>query len=143
MRLVWVLAVLVLAGAPSAASAADPPDPGQTTSGTFTVGGDAYPYLLYTPSSYRPGRAVPLVVAVHGCQTTAEQHLKSTLYNRVAEREGFVVVYVDVDALGRAQPGPASNCWKFPYPPAYFRGNSDTAAIADMTRAIMVQRTID
>src|SRR3954451_11206659 len=131
MRGAWILAVVVLACTPGVAAAADPPDPGQTTSGTVTSGGSEYPYLLYTPSSYRPGHPKPLVVAVHGCQTTAEQHMKSTLYNRVAEREGFVVLYVDVDALGRAQPGPASNCWKFPYPPAYFRGNSDAAAIAD------------
>src|SRR5205085_7898752 len=115
----------VLRGAPGVAAAAPgPPDPGQATSGSISSGGGDYPYLLYTPSSYRPGRPVPLVVMLHGCQTTAEQHMKSTLYNRVAEREGFVVLYVDVDALGRAQPGPANNCWKFPDPRAYFRGNS-------------------
>jgi poly(hydroxyalkanoate) depolymerase family esterase len=144
MRSLPAVLLAVLALTPGVAAAApDPPDPGQTTSGTVTSNGDDYRYLLYTPTSYTPGRPVPLVVMVHGCQTTAEQHMKSTLYNRVAEREGFVVLYVDVDALGRAQPGPASNCWKFPYPPAYFRGNSDAAAIADMTRAIMAQRTID
>src|SRR3954447_14062647 len=143
-RVLPVLVVVLLVCLPGAADAApDPPDPGQTTAETVTSNGTEYRYLLYTPSSYRAGRAAPLVVMVHGCQTTAEQHMKSTLANRVAEREGFVVVYVDVDALGRAQPGPASNCWKFPYPPAYFRGNSDAAAIADMTRAIMAQRTID
>src|SRR3954465_7965978 len=144
MRSALAALVVVLALPPGVAAAApDPPDPGQTTTGTVTSNGDDYPYILYTPTSYTAGRPAPLVVMVHGCQTTAEQHMKSTLYNRVAEREGFVVLYVDVDALGRAQPGPASNCWKFPYPPVYFRGNSDTAAIADMTRAIMAQRTID
>ena len=55
MRLAWVLAAVLLACLPGVASAADPPDPGQTTSGSFSFDGDAYPYLLYTPSSYRPG----------------------------------------------------------------------------------------
>jgi poly(hydroxyalkanoate) depolymerase family esterase len=126
-----------------AAAASDPPDPGQTTAGTVTSNGADYDYLLYTPASYRPRRPAPLVVAVHGCQTTAEQHMRSTLFNQVAERRRFIVLYVDVDALGRTQPGPLNQCWKFPYPPAYFRGNSDTAAIADMTRAVMAERVVD
>ena len=138
------LVAAVLALTPGAAAAdADPPDPGRTTSETVTSNGTEYPYLLYTPASYRPGRPTPLVVAVHGCQTTAEQHMRSTLFNQVAERERFLVLYADVDMLGRTQPGPANQCWKFPYPPVYFRGNSDTAAIADMARAVMASRAID
>jgi poly(hydroxyalkanoate) depolymerase family esterase len=136
------LVAAVVALAPGAALAADPPDPGQTTSGTVTSNGTDYNYLLYTPTSYRPGRAAPLVVSVHGCQTTAEQHMKSTLWNQLAERKGFVVLYPDVDLRGRTQPGPLNQCWNFPYPPAYFRGNSDPAAIADMTRAVMATRSI-
>ena len=109
----------------------------------MTSNGTEYRYLLYTPASHRPGRRMPLVVAVHGCQTTAEQHMRSTLFNQVAERGRFAVLYADVDALGRTQPGPANQCWKFPYPPAYFRDQSDAAAIADMTRAVMADRAID
>src|SRR3954466_16203179 len=136
--------LVVLALTPGVAAASpDPPHRGPTTWGTVTSNGDDYRYLLYTPTSYTPGRPVPLVVMVHGCQTTAEQHMKSTLYNRVAEREGFVVLYADVDAVGGAQEGPTANCWKFEYPPAYFRGNSDAAAIVDMTRAVMAKRAID
>jgi poly(3-hydroxybutyrate) depolymerase len=66
-----------------------------------------------------------------------------TLFNRLAERDGFAVLYPDVDVLGRAEPGPTANCWQFAYPPAYFRGNSDTAAIATMTRAVMRRLAID
>ena len=103
---------------PSAAWAADPPDPGRTETGSYTSNGAEYPYLVYTPTSYvRP--PAPLLVMVHGCQTTAEQQMKANLYNPIAEREGFVVLYPDVDALGRAQPGPTNQCWKFPYPAAW------------------------
>jgi poly(hydroxyalkanoate) depolymerase family esterase len=143
-RAAWALVVALIACAPGAAAAAsEPQDPGQTTSGTVTSNGAEYRYLLYTPTSYAPGRAAPLLVMVHGCQTTAEQQMRANLYNPVAEREGFVVLYPDVDALGRAQPGPANQCWKFPYPPAWWRGHSDAAAIADMTRAAMAPRAID
>jgi poly(hydroxyalkanoate) depolymerase family esterase len=143
-RATWALVAALVACVPGVAAAApDPPDPGQTTSGTVTSNGTDYEYLLYTPTSYVPGRAAPLLVMVHGCQTTAEQEMKVTRYNPLAEREGFVVLYPDVDALGRAQPGPANQCWKFPYPPAWTRGNSDAAAIADMTRAVMAKLDID
>ncbi len=138
------IAVALIALLPGTATAApDPPDPGRTDAGTVSSHGTDYEYLLYTPASYRPARPAPLVVAIHGCQTTAEQHMRSTLFNQVAERRRFVVLYVDVDVLGRTQPGPANQCWKFPYPPAYFRGNSDAAAIADMTRVAMAERAID
>ena len=82
------------------------------------------------------------MVVVHGCQTTAEQELKVTRFNRLAERDGFIVLYADVDALGRALPGPLNQCWKFPYPPAYFRGSSDAGALADMTRKVMDELTV-
>jgi poly(hydroxyalkanoate) depolymerase family esterase len=135
------LVVAVLACLPSAAAAAS--DPGKTTPGTVTSNGTEFRYLLYTPKSYVPGRAAPLVVVVHGCQTTAEQELKVSLYNEVAERERFVVLYPDVDAIGRAQPGPANQCWKFPDPRSWKRDSGDSAAIADMTRAIMAKLSID
>ncbi|MDQ1446858.1 MAG: hypothetical protein QOI20_3322, partial [Acidimicrobiaceae bacterium] len=140
----WVaLVVALLALAPGVAAAADPPDPGQTTSGTVTSNGTDYAYMLYTPTSYRPGRAAPLLVMAHGCQTTAEQQMKANLYNPIAEREGFVVLYPDVDALGRTQPGPANQCWKFPDPESWSRDNSDAAGIADMTRAVIAKLAID
>ena len=143
-RAIGALVVALLACLPGVAAAApDPPDPGQTTSGTTVSNGTEYRYLLYTPASYKPGRAAPLLVMVHGCQTTAEQELKATRFNKLAEREGFVVLYPDVDELGRTQPGPANQCWKFPYPPAWTRDNSDAAAIADMTRGVMAKLTID
>jgi poly(hydroxyalkanoate) depolymerase family esterase len=138
------LAAVLLAVLPGVAQAApDPPDPGQTTAGTVVSNGSEYGYLRYTPTTYAAGHAAPLLVSVHGCQTTAEQHLKSTLWNRVAEREGFVVLYPDVDAVGEAAPGPVNQCWKFEYPPGYFRDNGDAAAIADMTRRVMRELTID
>jgi poly(hydroxyalkanoate) depolymerase family esterase len=136
--------IALLACLPGVAAAGpDPPDPGQTTSGTTVSNGTEYRYLLYTPASYVPGRAAPLLVMVHGCQTTAEQEMQVTQFNKVAEREGFVVLYPDVDALGRLQPGPANQCWKFPYPPAWTRDNSDAGAIADMTREVMAKLAID
>ena len=137
------LMIGLLACVPAVAAASDPPDPGTTTRGTVTSNGTVYPYILYTPTSYTPGTPAPLVVILHGCQTTADQQMRASLYNPVAEREGFVVLYVEADAVGRAQPGPAANCWKFADPQSYFRGSADAAGIADATRAVIAKRDID
>jgi len=133
----------LLALAPATAGAADPPDPGQTTAATIVSNGSEYEYLRYVPNSYSPERPAPLVVAAHGCQTTAEQMMGATALNKLAERKGFVVLYPDVDAVSRALPGPLNQCWKFFDPSAYFRGNSDPAAIAAMTQAVIGELNID
>ena len=33
----------------------------------------------------------------HGCQTTAEEQMQSTLFNKIAKKAGFVVLYPDID----------------------------------------------
>ncbi len=133
------LAVVALACLPGAASA----DPGRTTSGTVTSNGHEFEYILYTPTSYRPRRPAPLMVMVHGCGTTAEQQMRVSLYNRLAERKGFIVLYPDVDAIGRSLPGPLHQCWKFFDPLSYSRDSGDAAAIADMTRFAMDRRSVN
>ncbi len=139
-----LIAALLLSLVPYAAVAA-PSDlgKGKTTHGVTNFKGDRFPYLLYTPPSYRPARAAPLVVMVHGCQTTAVQEEQVTRFDRLADRAGFLVLYPEVDPIGKVSPGPLANCWKFLDPMVYFRGFGDTAAIAQMTREVMRKRHVD
>ena len=138
MRRACLTLLILLVGGTAPAVAAG----GETESGSVTFRGSEFPYLLHTPDARR-GRAMPLVVVVHGCQTTARQEMELTLFNELADREGFAVLYPEVDAIGRQQPGPIANCWRFFDPSAYFRGNGDPAAIAEMTRSVMARRAID
>jgi poly(hydroxyalkanoate) depolymerase family esterase len=144
-----IVIAFVLALMPCVARAATPtPTPTPTAHGTTTLGvtnfkGDRFPYRLYTPPSYRPGHAAPLVVVAHGCQTTAAQEEKLSLVDLEADREGFVVLYPEDDALSHSLPDPLKQCFKFFYPQTYFRGFADTAAIAQMTRTVMTLRDID
>lgn len=134
----------VLFGAtPAAAVTVDPPDPGATHTFTYDSGSSAYPYIVYIPTSYKATHPAPLVVMTHGCQTTAEQQMRANLYNQVAEREGIVMLYPDVNAMEAAQPGPTARCWQFPNPQSWHRDSGDPAAIAGMTRAVMARWPID
>ena len=135
IRTALLLAFIALGLVPGVAAAADPPDPGVTQTFEFDSGGVAFPYVVYTPTSYSRARPAPLLVMTHGCQTTAEQQMRANLYNQLAEREGFVAMYPDIDESGTMQPGPTRNCWRFPSPRSWHRDGGDAAAIAGMTRA--------
>ena len=139
-RLVLLAATLAIF---PAAAHADSPDPGRTQTFTYGSGGVTNPYIVYTPTTYSRRRPAPLLVMVHGCQTTAEEQMRANLYNRLAERKGFVVLYPDLEATGQLQPGPTRQCWKFPVPTSWHRDEGDPAALAGMTRAVMDRRRID
>jgi poly(hydroxyalkanoate) depolymerase family esterase len=143
----WAATVLVagcgLTIAPAPALAGDPPDPGLTQSFTYGSGPLSNPYIVYTPTTYNPRHPAPLFVMVHGCQTTAYEQMRANLINRLAERDGFVVLYPDIDESGRLQPSIVQNCWRFPVPTTWQRGQGDAAAIAGMTQAVISRWSID
>jgi poly(hydroxyalkanoate) depolymerase family esterase len=116
----------------------------------------SYDYWTYTPSTYRASRPAPLVVVVHGCNTTAVEQINANVAEPMAERNGVVLVYPDF--RNEADPAPDSGestnesllgthparCWRF-YDVAgdTQRGLGDPAAVADITRAVMAKRRID
>jgi len=138
-RVLLLASILLGAMTPHAVAA----DPGQTLSLTYGSGQSAYPYVVYVPSTYDAAKPTPLLVMTHGCQTTADQQMRANLFNPLAERDGFVVLYPDVDAAEASQPGPLRNCWQFPLPTSWHRDAGDPAAIAGMTRAVMARWQID
>jgi poly(hydroxyalkanoate) depolymerase family esterase len=135
------LSALVAAGlwlCPAAVAA------GHTETGVYGSGASAYPYRVYVPSSYSSGRAAPLLVMAHGCQTTAEQQQRANLLDPLADREGFIVLYPDVNDFERgSQPGPLKNCWQFFLPSNAHRDSGDPAAIAGMTRTVTARWNVD
>jgi polyhydroxybutyrate depolymerase len=50
-------------------------------------------YLLYVPASYDRSRPTPLVISMHGAGGWPVQQMNLSGWNRLAEREGFIVVY--------------------------------------------------
>lgn len=106
----------------------------------FDAGGASYRYLVYIPAGYRAHPAVPLVVVLHGCNTTADQQTAASGYDAIARQYRFVVLYPDVDSLDEAN----GRCWKGIWDSgAEGRGFGDAGAIADMTRSVMARWHID
>ena len=69
--------------------------------------------------------------------------MHATRFNRLADREGFAVLYPDVDRLSRSLPGPLHNCWRFFDPDGWTRGHGDAGAIARITRKVASRPEID
>jgi polyhydroxybutyrate depolymerase len=50
-------------------------------------------YLIHIPRNYSRAKAQPLVVALHGAFSTAEEMEEETGFSQLADKEGFLVVY--------------------------------------------------
>jgi poly(hydroxyalkanoate) depolymerase family esterase len=104
------------------------------TSGSF--GG--YNYRLFVPSSYAAGRAMPLVVMLHGCTQTPDQFAASTGMDALAESTGFLVVYPE-------QPTSANpiRCFRWFEPAHQSRGAGEPSIVAGIVGQIGGRYTID
>lgn len=50
-------------------------------------------YSIYTPASYRSDQPLPLVFGFHGGHTTPQNFARTTRFNALADKEGFIMVY--------------------------------------------------
>jgi polyhydroxybutyrate depolymerase len=63
------------------------------STGVIVSSGQKREYLLHVPGSYRPSKPVPLIISLHGAGGWPVQQMQLSGWNRLAEREGFIVVY--------------------------------------------------
>ena len=89
------------------------------------------PYFVYTPSNYRAGIAVPLIVMLHGCSQTATDFASGTQMNQLAEKYNFIVAYPQ--QLSIYNP---SLCWNWFNPADQVRGTGEPAILAGIVQEI-------
>src|SRR5215210_1582616 len=63
------------------------------TSGAMVLAGQRREYLLYVPSSYNRSQPTPLVISMHGGGRWPAHQRDTSGWNRLAESQGFIVVY--------------------------------------------------
>ncbi|GAC1384077.1 MAG: hypothetical protein NVS4B7_19900 [Ktedonobacteraceae bacterium] len=90
------------------------------------------PYFVYTPDSYQPGVAVPLLVMLHGCTQSALDFATGTHMNALAEQFSFIVVY----------PQQTNNynqytCWNWYDIANQYRDSGEPAIIAGIVQTII------
>lgn len=65
-------------------------------------------YHLFVPAALGARDRPPLLVMLHGCGQDGLAFARSTRMNAVAQREGFLVLYLEQDRLANAQ-----GCWNW------------------------------
>jgi polyhydroxybutyrate depolymerase len=61
--------------------------------GSIVSSGDLREYVLHVPPSYDRSRPAPLVISMHGAGAWPVQQMEMSRWNRLADRDGFLVVY--------------------------------------------------
>jgi polyhydroxybutyrate depolymerase len=90
-----IVAVLILLGLPAALAAtlAVTYFVSSRSNGFFVSSGEQREYLLHVPKSYDRTRPTPLVISLHGAALYGAAQKEISQWNRVADAEGFIVVY--------------------------------------------------
>jgi polyhydroxybutyrate depolymerase len=96
---------------------------------TLVSGGQTRQYRIFIPPSYRPGKAVPLVLGFHGNGSNSAQFENYSGFSRLAAREGFLAVYPQ----GLGEP-PAWDTWA---------GSQDVQFVRDLIATVESQWAID
>ena len=110
---------------------------GEFISGTHTHATLTRRYKLYIPPGHA-GKALPLVVMLHGCTQNPDDFAAGTGMNQRAQAQGFFVLYPE-------QPSDAnpSACWNWFKHNHQRRGSGEPALIASLTQAITRQYGLD
>lgn len=130
------LAVAVLTG--GTAAHAEPGAQGYDRTAVFFGNAGEVSYQVHVPPAQSTGRALPLVVAVHGCGMTGyslNSMKDMTNLNALADREGFLVVYPSQDPLR----GLRLNCWNGDDAAHQQRGEGEPALIAGLTEQVITE----
>jgi poly(hydroxyalkanoate) depolymerase family esterase len=111
--------------------------PGDFIAGSHTNQGGTRPYKLYIPSGYA-GKALPLIVMLHGCTQTPDDFAAGTRMNSLADERQFFVLY---PAQTHAANG--SRCWNWFNLSDQHRDKGEPAIIAGMTREVLHRYRLD
>jgi polyhydroxybutyrate depolymerase len=72
------------------------------TTGTIVVSGHTRPYIVHVPERYDPTKPTALVISIHGAMNWPAFQMRLSGWNRLADEEGFIVVYPGGEGTGPA-----------------------------------------
>ncbi len=122
------------AGAPSAAAVRGAAE--SFTAGHFRNECGGRDYKLFEPA--RDGRALPLVVMLHGCTQDPDDFARGTRMNALARAQGFLVLWP-----AQSQRGNAQRCWNWFKHNHQARGKGEPAILAGMVREVVSTHGVD
>jgi poly(hydroxyalkanoate) depolymerase family esterase len=123
---------------PSPASSRGPVSlPGRFTAGEYSNHAGSRAYKLYVPALAMEASR-PMVVMLHGCTQSADDFARGTQMNRLAEENGFLVLYPEQAASANV-----SKCWNWFQPQDQERDKGEPSLIAGMVTEVARTHGID
>jgi poly(hydroxyalkanoate) depolymerase family esterase len=113
------------------------PDGAAYLTRTFANEAGSRDYKVYVPSNAN-GRALPLIVMLHGCTQNPDDFALGTGMNRLAEEHGFIVAYP-----GQPASANPSACWNWFSLAHQMRDQGEPSIIAGVTRAVVAEFSVD
>ena len=104
---------------------------------SFTAEAGTRSFKLFEPAGFE-GRALPLVVMLHGCSQNPDDFAAGTRMNALAQEQGLHVLYP-----AQAPRSNAHKCWNWFLPGDQRRGQGEPALLAGMTRHVVATHRID
>jgi poly(hydroxyalkanoate) depolymerase family esterase len=130
-------------GRKPAARPAEKPASPQGRAGQFIAGSYAHqhgtrPYKLYIPTNCAAGKALPLVVMLHGCTQNPDDFAAGTQMNALGEERNCFVLYP-----AQTKSANPSQCWNWFKRAHQRRDKGEPAIIAGMTREVLKRYGIE
>jgi poly(hydroxyalkanoate) depolymerase family esterase len=104
---------------------------------SFTGEAGTRAFKLFEPAGFE-GRALPLLVMLHGCMQDPDDFAAGTRMNVLAQERGLYVLYP-----AQAPRSNAHKCWNWFEPGDQRRGHGEPALLAGMTRHVMATHRVD
>lgn len=98
-------------------------------------------YQVHLPPRYDGTTQLPVIIAIHGCGMTGygwNSMKATTQFNRLADREGFIVVY-PTQRLFQS----LINCWNSADPRQQHRGSGEPAFLAGIAQEVIAEYHAD
>ncbi len=112
------------------------PAPGFESS-SYTGPSGTRVYKLFVPAGHA-GKALPLIVMLHGCTQSPDDFAAGTRMNEVAQERGLLVLYP-----AQAPRSNVSKCWNWFVPADQRRGGGEPDLLAGMTRHVIDTHPVD
>ena len=116
---------------------AEPHRVGRFVASTYTGEAGTRSFKLFEPAGFE-GRALPLVVMLHGCTQDPDDFAAGTRMNALAQERGLFVLYP-----AQAPRSNAHKCWNWFVPGDQRRGHGEPSLLAGMTRHVMETHPVD
>jgi poly(hydroxyalkanoate) depolymerase family esterase len=115
----------------------DLPRTGRFAESSFTAAAGTRGFKLFEPAGFE-GRALPLVVMLHGCTQNPDDFAAGTRMNALAQAQGLYVLYP-----AQAPRSNAQRCWNWFLAADQRRGRGEPALLAGMTRHVIATHPVD